>query len=161
MSTSKQQKLGEYEWSLGEEGVTVVVVQDPIVEGMLTHGVSSIIVPKKKLPYYAKVAMFRGDCEEKEFEWNITNPDVAEAGFLEHIETCDYDAWKDDKEFTEDSLSHDEDTPENLSDDQREEVIDDIKAWYIEMRKEFKKMAPVPILEVARIFLIMMEERAE
>ena len=96
MSSSKKQKVLGYEWEAGETGVTIVMVNDPSYNFFPARGwhrgVTSIFVPETKLPYYAKVAMYRmGGWEH---EWNILTTQTARRYFIANIEKKDYADWK-------------------------------------------------------------------
>lgn len=157
MPRSKKQKVA-YTWTEGEKGVTVAMAND--------DSVTAVFVPEMDLPYYAKIAMERTaqgeekDCHD-ECHWDITDADVAESGLLEDLQKCDYMAWKQGAAFSKEAIFLPEDGGEfdPIDDEQRVEIIDHLKAWYAQMRIKFKKMAPVPTLEVARIFLVNKDGR--
>ena len=157
MPRSKKKKKVVYTWEAGEKGVTVAMAND--------DGVTAVFVPEKELPYYAKIAMGRTvqgkekDCHD-ECHWDITDADVAESGLLEDIQKCDYMAWKRGAVFSEEAIFLSEHLDpivggelDPIDDEQRVEIIDHLKTWYAEMRVKFRERAPVPTLEVARIFL--------
>ena len=127
------------------------------------YGCTAVFVPKTELPYYAQLALHRHNGDpEGEYNWNITNNDVADEDFLELLEKCDYDAWKQGKKIVDDSeddAGGDTDWVQ-LTEEEEKEIVEHLNGWYDEMRKKFK-MAKVPTVEIARIFLVCMEERAE
>ena len=153
-SSKKKKKLGlpDYPWEPGEKAVTICLAD---MRGLFPT--SSVTVPLKLVPYYARMAMYRTCPTTYEHNWDITNHEAAECGLFEQLEKCDYHAWKCGRQFTkeeEDEMSEEDRDLDLLSDEQRVEIKDHLHAWYVRMcLTSFNKLPSTPVLLSKRIHL--------